>query len=44
MKHIAPTYGEPPEEQECQAGSDEGFDQPMVDGGTQIEHARLHFA
>ena len=43
MKHIAPTAGEPPEEKECQAGSDDEFDQPMVDGGAKVEAARLHF-
>eukprot|EP01043_Picozoa_sp_COSAG02_P000069 COSAG02_NODE_1_length_108762_cov_456.708287_69_plen_536_part_00 len=43
MKHIAPTAGHPPEEKECQAGSDDKFDEPMIDGGAQVEQARLHF-
>lgn len=43
MKHIAPTAGHPAEDKECQAGSDDEFDQPMIDGGAQVERARLHF-
>ena len=45
MKHVAPTAGHSPEEKGCQAGSDgkSNFDQPMIDGGTKLEAARLHF-
>ena len=43
MKHIAPMAGEPPEDKVCQAGNDEEFDQPMIDGGEKLEAARLHF-
>jgi|EP01044_Picomonas_judraskeda_P000451 hypothetical protein len=45
MKHVAPTAGQSPEEKGCQAGSDDksNFDKPMIDGGTKLEAARLHF-
>lgn len=43
MKYIAPTAGEPSQEKECQAGSDDEFDQPMIDGGAKLEASRLHF-